>query len=203
MSERDGVRYRRDGSKLCIDLVVKQVRQLFDLRDPAPFKERDLDPGVVEYLRESLTEIPRAAEVKLDVWISDEAEPSLEEQAIRDAILGYFRGALQQLRGQLIAHMRQGQVTLFVGVVVLTVMLTAAKGIEVTPGAPAWRELAKEGLTIGAWVAIWRPVEHFLYDWWPFLQERRLLLRLAALGVEVHWGKRAPGDGGAASRRRG
>jgi hypothetical protein len=25
----------------------------------------------------------------------------------------------------------------------------------------------REGLLIGGWVAMWRPIEVFLYDWWP------------------------------------
>ena len=34
-------------------------------------------------------------------------------------------------------------------------------------------EIARESLTIGGWVAMWRPMEIFLYSWWPILRERR------------------------------
>ena len=39
--------------------------------------------------------------------------------------------------------------------------------------------LIKESLVIGGWVALWRPLEIFLYDWWPIRAEARLLDRLA------------------------
>ena len=42
-------RYRVEGGRSCIDPNVRQSRQLFDTRDPAPFRERDLDADVVEY----------------------------------------------------------------------------------------------------------------------------------------------------------
>jgi len=39
-----------------IDIKVTQSRQLFDFRDPAPFRERDLDDEAVEYLLASARE---------------------------------------------------------------------------------------------------------------------------------------------------
>ena len=42
-----------------------------------------------------------------------------------------------------------------------------------------------EGLIILGWVANWRPIEIFLYDWWPLAQRRQLYLRLAEAKVEV------------------
>ena len=38
---------------------------------------------------------------------------------------------------------------------------------------------------IGGWVALWRPLEIFLYDWWPIRAEARLFDRLAASRVEL------------------
>ena len=43
-------RYRVEDGRSCIDLKVRQSRQLFDGRDPAPFHERDLDDDAVAYL---------------------------------------------------------------------------------------------------------------------------------------------------------
>ena len=35
------------------------------------------------------------------------------------------------------------------------------------------------------WVANWKPIEIFLYDWWPLARRRDLYRRLAAARVEV------------------
>jgi hypothetical protein len=186
MRAEDVVQYRKVEGVWCIDLQLRQINQLFDLRDPTPFKERDLDPSAVEYLREAMAELPAGDPVRLDIYILDEPDTTLEDEVIRGAIHAYFNHALWHLRGKLRAHMKQGQVALTVGVLMLSAMLSGAKAIQVNQGDPAWRELLKEGLTIGAWVAIWRPIEHFLYDWWPFLAEWRLLRRLATLPVGIH-----------------
>ena len=38
----------------------------------------------------------------------------------------------------------------------------------------------KQGRVIMGWVALWRPLEIFLYDWWPICAEAKLYDRLAA-----------------------
>ena len=52
-------------------------------------------------------------------------------------------------------------------------------------------ELLREGLAIGGWVAMWRPLEIFLYGWWPIRAEARLYDRLSAMPVRVAYGGKA------------
>ena len=46
-------------------------------------------------------------------------------------------------------------------------------------------EILEHSLLIGGWVALWRPFEIFLYEWWPILGEARLYDRLSAMLVRV------------------
>ena len=48
-------------------------------------------------------------------------------------------------------------------------------------------EIARESLTIGGWVSMWRPLEVFLYDWLPIRNEARLSDRLAAMPVRIRY----------------
>jgi len=47
--------------------------------------------------------------------------------------------------------------------------------------------LIRESMLIGCWVAMWRPIEIFLYDWWPIRAERRLFERLSAAPIEIRF----------------
>jgi len=38
---------------------------------------------------------------------------------------------------------------------------------------------------IGGWVALWRPLEIFLYDWWPIVGQRKTYALLSTLPVSV------------------
>ena len=41
------------------------------------------------------------------------------------------------------------------------------------------------GFTIVGWVAMWRPLEIYLYDWWPVREERLNYERLARMQVRL------------------
>jgi hypothetical protein len=62
--------------------------------------------------------------------------------------------------------------------------------------------LLRERLVIGGWVAMWRPLEIFLYDWWPILGEQRTYDRLSRIEVRVvHDDPRHPTTSPASSPR--
>ena len=50
-------------------------------------------------------------------------------------------------------------------------------------------DIIKEGLTICGWVAMWRPLEISLYDWWPLQKQIRLYQALCGSLIQVIQGK--------------
>jgi hypothetical protein len=48
-------------------------------------------------------------------------------------------------------------------------------------------EILRESLLIGGWVAMWRPMEVSLYDWWPIRADARLADRLSAMPVKISY----------------
>jgi len=125
-------RYRIEDGRSCIDIKIRHSSQLFDRRDPAPFRE----------------------------------------------------------------HVRRGQMILGVGITVLVVFLTLAElTVSLSPGP--LREILREGLVITGWVAMWRPLEVLLYDWWPIVDERRRITRILEAPVSIRYDAEAvPAAGG-------
>jgi hypothetical protein len=72
-----------------------------------------------------------------------------------------------------------------IGVTFLTTCLLLAQVVAQRASAGALRDIVREGLTIGGWVAMWRPMEIYLYDWWPIWRRGLLLRRLGRMDVEV------------------
>jgi hypothetical protein len=170
-------RYRVEDGRSCIDLKVRHSGQLFDGRDPSPFRERDLDDDAVDYLLAAAQDIPRKEPLTIVVTISEEPEPRLAPDAIVEAVAGHFRYELQRIERRLREHVRRGQMLLGVGLTVLVVFLSlAALTTSLPEGQP--RVILREGLVITGWVAMWRPLEVLLYDWWPMVDERRLITRI-------------------------
>lgn len=187
----EGYRYRAEDGRFCIDIRLRSSRQLFDGRDPAPFRERDLEDRAVEYLVGAVEELPRDALVKLVFWISDEPAPPLSDATIIEAVRAHFQYEVDRLDRQIRQHMRQGQMFLLFGLAVLVIFLTLA---ELTTRMPAGhlRQIVREGLVITGWVAVWRPIEVLLYDWWPIVEERRVHRRLHEAPIEVRHEADAP-----------
>ena len=180
-------RYRVENGRWCIDIEVSQSRQLFDFRDPAPFRERDLDDDAVEYLLSAAEEIPRKHPLPIVVTISEEPEPRLEADAIAAAIRTHFLYEFDQVQRRLREHMRRGQMSLVAGLTILVAFLTLAEFILTFPSSTL-RGILREGFVITGWVAMWRPLEILLYDWWPMVDERRHIVRVLDAPVSIRYG---------------
>jgi len=100
------------------------------------------------------------------------------------AIRAHFERELHQV-GRRIRNQRQvRQAALAFGLFVLVLCLSLAQLTERLPQS-AVRDILREGLIILGWVAMWRPVEGLLFDWWPLVQERRRVARLLDAEIEV------------------
>ena len=189
-------RHRIEDGRSCIDIKIRHSSQLFDRRDPAPFRERDLDEDAVDYLLAAAREIPRKRPLKIVATISEEPEPRLAPDVIVEAVRGHFIYERQQIERRLREHVRRGQMILGVGITVLVVFLTLAESTVSLPPGPL-REILREGLVITGWVAMWRPLEVLLYDWWPIVDERRRITRILEAPVSIRYDAAAvPAAGG-------
>jgi hypothetical protein len=72
-----------------------------------------------------------------------------------------------------------------IGVVFLSVAVIVAGLVERALGERGISPLIRESMVIGGWVAMWRPLEIFLYDWWPIRAERKLFDRLSVMPVSI------------------
>ena len=179
-------RYRSENGRSCIDLNIRHSRQLFDARDPAPFIERDLDEDAVAYLLGAAQEIPRKQPLAIVVTIAEEPEPRLAPGVIVEAVRGHFVHEGEQVERRLREHVRRGQMFLAVGLAVLVVFLTLAELTAALPAGPL-QQILREGLVITGWVAMWRPLEVLLYDWWPLIDERRQVRRILDAPVSIRY----------------
>jgi hypothetical protein len=176
-----------------IEMHLREVRQLFDAMDPSPFREKDLDPGAVEYIVESVKELPSRTPCALVIHLDQPTGLPDEARAIGDAIRDYFARRSQLRRRDLHSLFRRGFVSLAIGIGFLVTIFVVVRVIGRLMGESAAAVLSREGLIIVGWVAMWRPLEIFLYDWWPILGEKRDYDRLSRTDVRVvHGGPRSP-----------
>ncbi len=174
--------YRREGETWLVEIRLNHLEQLFNNLDPLPFWERDLDTNAATYLLESVQELPRRAPIRLRIHLPTRDAAALQEligQTIRRYFLYRARINRQRLRNEL----ARGRISLLVGLLFLTLCFGLRETLEALP--VSGMGILREGLMIMGWVAMWRPLEIFLYNWWPHLGRARLYERVAGLPVEV------------------
>ena len=167
-----------------IEVRLRELSQLFNSMDPSPFIERDLDAGAEEFIVSWARELPHKAELQLVIHLI--TPPAAERTSgTEEAVQHYFASRAEIKGRELRLLLRRGRSSLFIGLV----FLAACFGLgEVAQRAPlgSWNEFIEMGLHIAGWVAMWRPLEVFLYDWWPIRSDQRLLQRLSRMKVRLN-----------------
>lgn len=167
-----------------IEVHVREIAQLFDSLDPCPFNERDLDSDAEEYIVASVRELqrtPSAIVVHLD---QPDVQPD-QQRALEQAIHRHFARKTQLASRELRELLRRGWISLIIGLAFLATLLGASEAVvrRMDPGPLA--TALRESLVIGGWVTMWRPLEIFLYDWWPIVGRRKVFAALSRMPVRL------------------
>lgn len=167
-----------------IEVRIRHLDQLFNVIDPSPFRERALDPDAADFIFDAAEEAERTAPLTVMIHLTaDVAGTELEHVPV--AVRNFFGWRADRTAHELRQLRAFGRRSLFVGLGFMALCLVAGQFIGRTwPAAPTTSVL-REGLTIIGWVALWRPLEILLYEWWPLGRRERLCRRLAEATVEV------------------
>jgi hypothetical protein len=176
-----------------IEVHVAELKQLFNAIDPSPFREKDLDANAEQFIVGWARDVPRDAPLALLVYLDRPAGLPEEPAILRDAVHEFFSQRAQASRQRLRQLFRVGRTSLLIGLAFLAVSLLVGNFVAKRLG-DGIGQLLRESLLIGGWVAMWRPMEIFLYDWWPIRAEARLYDRLAAMPVRIAYTKDASSE---------
>ena len=166
-----------------IELNLREIGQLFNTMDPAPFPEKDLDSDAEEFILSWVAEFPLDAPVSLVVHVA-EMPAENPQTVVEQGVHHYFAYRARLNRMELRRLLKDGQKSLFIGLLFLSVCLTASHAIG-GDGSATFRSIARESLTIAGWGAMWRPMQIYLYDWWPVRRRGKLYRKLARMRVDV------------------
>src|SRR3954453_19946260 len=170
-----------------IEVHLAELKQLFNSIDPSPFRNKDLDPKAEEFIVGWAKDIPRDAPLGLVVDLDRPAGLEDEAVVLREAIHQFFHERAQAIRRRLRELFRVGRTSLLIGLIALAAAIALGDFLASLMKGNRIGEILRESLTIGGWVSMWRPLEVFLYDWWPIRNEARLADRLATMPVRIRY----------------
>jgi hypothetical protein len=171
-----------------IELHLHDLGQLFNSMDPTPFHHKDLDPDAEKFIESWALEFPPDSRFHISIHL-EKAPPDGDPAAlVTEAVHNYFEYEAELVQRDLRQLLRQGRISMVIGLSFLASCLLIADELSRLASAGTFLSIVRESLTIGGWVALWRPLEIFLYDWWPLVRRRRICLNLARAQIRVTTG---------------
>jgi hypothetical protein len=167
-----------------VELNLRDINQLFNTIDPSPFHEKDLDHDAEEFMVSWTREFPLKEQVVLVIYLNELPGGKDFDRIIEQAIQHYFayRARLTQMEFRQL--MQDGRHSLLIGGLFLAACLIASQAL-IPAASGTFISVARESLTIAGWVAMWRPMEIFLYEWWPLRRRWRVYGKMSRMRVEV------------------
>jgi len=167
-----------------IEIRLSKLQQLFNSLDPSPFHEKDLDADAEEYIVGSVVEFPLQQPLKLVIHLPADQLALAESANLQDAIHNYFAYRREVARRRVRFQFREGRTALLIGLLFLVLCISIRQLVLALGHGAGWQTVS-EGLLIVGWVAMWRPLEIYLYDWWPIRHHGRVFAKLATMPVEL------------------
>jgi hypothetical protein len=166
-----------------IELQLHDVNQLFHTLDPSPFRERSLDAEAEAFIVNWALGLRHKQDLELVIHLPQPpSDPDLAAQ-VQTAVHSHFQYLAEVKQREFQQLMARGRTSLLIGVGFLG--LCVLLGNTLASGGSPVLSFARESLLIGGWVAMWRPIEIFLYDWWEVRRQRRDFELLGRMPVRL------------------
>jgi hypothetical protein len=164
-----------------IILQLERVDQLID--PPSPFLKRRLREDAEKYFIEKARAARHKSDMKFILRLpeSEAAQAKDVPTAFREHF-AFRRDEAEKERRRIRSF---GLRSLLIAFVFLGIMILIVEIIKRYVPAGNLSSVLQEGLTILAWVALWRPGELLLYEWYPFKRDARLFGRLEHAEIQI------------------
>jgi hypothetical protein len=168
-----------------IELRINTIEQLFNGFDPAPFRERELDPQAERYILANSENIPAGEAIELSVYLPADKFSLVDAAQLERTIRYHFELKADDKAAELKKSLRLGRKGLLLGFLVFLVCTLI--GLALMNAFPSSRIIVtlEQSLVVFAWVLIWRPVEILTYDRWPLVSEYKQLRHLTQVQVTL------------------
>jgi hypothetical protein len=167
-----------------VEVGLREINQLFNSLDPTPFNEKDLDQNAEDFIVSWVQEYPINEPVQLMIHL-DQWPDYDPKSLITDTIHHYFSYRAKMTHLELGRLFKQGRTSLLIGSSFMITCILIIKFTLSEPNQTAWTSVIRESLTIAGWVAMWRPMQIYLYDWWPMRRKEKIFSKLSVIPVEI------------------
>ena len=159
-----------------ISLVLRHSNQLFENDLPLPAEHVALSQPVLDFLEDSIEANRDCSVFDLKIYMPQKDWASFEPRLVDNIAATfdrYFNRHIQKQRHRLSDHFRQARKMFVLGFAFMMLCMLV-RTFWVPEDSSTLMSSIREGLLVIGWVAMWKPVEELIFNWWPIKDELRL-----------------------------
>ncbi len=156
-----------------IAVHLDDISHLFNAPEFDPFADRPVYTTGLESAANQIKMTSRRSRHRLVFYLPDEKITPDLEATVRRALDHYCVYKLEEARREVKLLRWEGFEALETGLIFMSICLFISLYISKVQGMAEYlRNFISEGLSIVGWVSMWKPIDIFLYQWWPHWQSR-------------------------------
>jgi len=148
--------YERDGASgaFIIKIAIGKYTDVFNKLDPAPFRKRDLDQDLLDFLENCSSDIPLKYDVTLHLNVLNETRNSEKEEKIKQGLTTYF----SFVRNLLQRKIRRSYKKTIPYVAASLILLSLSLSLHAILSDNVVFTTLVQILNIGGWVFLWEAI---------------------------------------------
>ena len=175
--------YRNEKGINLIELKVSSIEELFNPMDPSPLNKKDLEEDVEDYIVTAIKDFPLKAKVDLIIYIPHNEIELETSKEVNNAVNNFFAYRALSTKASLKSMFKDARTSLVLGTIILFAAISC-KTLLLNLPPNAWTPALSESLAVAGWVAMWHPVQKFLYEWWPLKRNLHIFEKLSEINVD-------------------
>ncbi|MCZ0862544.1 hypothetical protein [Methanocorpusculum vombati] len=187
--------YAQENGSILIDVHISSMDQFYNLLDPSPEEEKDLDEETETYIRNAVEDLTpdERKRARIVLYLSPHLyQNSSTRKNMERAVTANFAYRLYHENRKYAFALERGRRYLLRGLIFLVLCLVISSVFtRIFEENDVNLALAQSFVIIG-WVALWKPVEFYLYDRRDLLDDLAVLEALTAMPVESRKGTTVP-----------
>jgi hypothetical protein len=176
--------FRKEDGCFLIEIRLRDLNQFFNTFDPSPFHDKDIDDDAERYIVESVRAFPLKTKLKLLFYLPLQHHEEASK-VLTYSIDNYFDYRATLTSRELSSTLYEGRFALLLGSLFLIICISLRTVFGFLSANP-FGNIILEGLSIVGWVAMWRPIQIFLYDWWSLYRRKKIFEKIRDMDVEIN-----------------
>ncbi len=168
-----------------IRVKLRDINQLFNSMDPSPFEEKDLDEDAEAFIESWAFEYPLPSPISLHIIVEQYPPQDKDREFISDAIHNFYAHKADLKAREFRQLMREGRASFLIGFFFLFLCFALSEVFVQLKNRTVF-DFLREGFLIAGWVSMWKPINIYLYEWWPVLKKARTYVKMSTMKIYMN-----------------